>query len=158
MIRFFKELYLTGFTLSFRFRMPERFGGGWEPTVDAVKGVTGVAAIEIVIFTMIMMWIEIYFGARFFSNAGKLIFVLSIMPIYFVNYYALLTRGHGIKFKREHDTLEKSRRLLLRSGISFMYLASVFASSTWVGGKAAVHFSGICSSFARTCFNLSLSS
>jgi hypothetical protein len=135
MIRFFKELYLTVFTVGFRFRSPQRFGVGLGATVDAGKGVAGVTVVGILIVTIIIAWIEILLGARFFLNAGKLVYGLSLIPIYFINNYILLTRGHGLKFEREYDTLSKSRRirlevscavLLLLTIVSFFYTVSVY--------------------------------
>ena len=37
MFRFFKELYLTLFTVGFRFRQPKQLGGGWGPFIDSIK-------------------------------------------------------------------------------------------------------------------------
>jgi hypothetical protein len=48
MFRFFKEIYLTMFTIGFRFRMPKRLGGGWGPDVDAAKGVAVITLILLI--------------------------------------------------------------------------------------------------------------
>jgi hypothetical protein len=125
MIRFLKELYLTGFTLGFRFRIPQRFGGGWGPIIDAGKGAGFLSLITFVILMDIGDWIEIYVGTRFSFHSDPWVIRASGLALYLANYYVLVIRGHGIKFEREFDKLEKSRKILLVVSCAVLVLATI---------------------------------
>ncbi len=131
MIRFLKELYLTGFTLGFRFRI----AGGWGrwvpslgPIMDAGKGVFFVWVIMFLILEGIKSYIEIHVGTQVNSPWE----FAAVMALYFANHYILVTRGHGIKFEREFDNLEKNRKNLLLASCGVMGLATI-AFSIYLG-------------------------
>jgi hypothetical protein len=138
MIRFLKELYLTGFTIGFRLRMPEKLGGGWGPIVDAGKGVGLVWLIEFFILKGIESYIEIHFGTKFYfldstqwTNA-----IVITLALYLPNYYILVARRHGIKFEREEfKNLKKSRKFFLIASFVAMLLAtaafSIYSDSAY---------------------------
>jgi hypothetical protein len=120
MFRFFKELYLAGFTLGFRVS-----GSSWSPAMNASKGVGGVSVIEIVILMGIAAWIEIHLGSKVFFTAGKWAVRIACLAIYLINYYVLVTRGHGITFGSEFNHLKKSRKNLLLASCGIMVLATI---------------------------------
>lgn len=120
MFRFFKEIYLTGFTLGFR-----SGGGSWTPRINAGKGVVGVTLIEWAILIGIVGWIEMYFGTRFLLSAGKWAVGITFLALYYANYHILITRGHGITFEREFPHLKKSRKVLLMAAFAMLLLATI---------------------------------
>jgi hypothetical protein len=120
MFRFFKELYLTYFTLFFRFACDR-----WTRPSNLGKGVAGVTAIEAVILMVITAWIEIYIGTKFFFGINRWIIGIAFFALCLPNYYILVTRGHGIGFEREFSHLEKSRKNLLLASCAVIVLAIV---------------------------------
>lgn len=108
MFRFFKEIYLTCFTLFYRFACKR-----WSHGSNVGKGLGGVVLIESICLIVIASWIEIYSGARFLLTQGKMTVWAVILIIAVPNFYALVVRDHGIKFEREFSHLEKGRRLRL---------------------------------------------
>ncbi|MGB7749531.1 MAG: hypothetical protein WBN75_19845 [Verrucomicrobiia bacterium] len=129
MIRFFKELYLTGFTLGFRARMPEKFGGGWGPVIDAGKGVAVLSLIILINLTNIRGWIEIYIGTRFSFDSSRWAQWAIALIFFYANYYVLVTRGRGIKFEREEfKNLKISRKVLLIMSFTALLLATIVFS------------------------------
>jgi hypothetical protein len=126
MFRFLKEIYLTGFTLGFRFRI----AGGWGrwipslgPIMDAGKGVFFVSVILFLILDGIESLIEIFVGTKF-SFDDSLWGLAAVLALYYMNYYVLVTRGHGIKFEREFTQLKKSRKVLLVVSCAILLLAT----------------------------------
>jgi hypothetical protein len=121
MLRFLKELYLTMFTLGFRFRI----GDGLGPTMDAGKGVLLICVIILFIFNGIKSYIEIYVGTRFNFDSALWERAAIILAIYLPNNYILDTCGHGIKFEREFTNLKKSRKVLLVMSCAMVLLATI---------------------------------
>ena len=120
MFRFFKELYLTAFVLGFRVS-----GSSWTPGLNAGKGVAGVTLIEALILMGIEEWIEILVGTRFSFNSSPWALRIASLVLYFVNYYILVTRSHGIKFEGEFNNLKKSRKAILLVSCVVMILAAI---------------------------------
>ena len=120
MIRFFRELYLTWFTLGFRFRT----GRGWGPIIDAGKGVLFALIIQLLILSGIEQHIEIFIGTRLLFNSGIWVFIPAGLAIYFANYWVLISCGHGIRFEREFDNLNKPRKVLLLVSCVVLLLAA----------------------------------
>jgi hypothetical protein len=118
--QFLKELYLAEFTSFYK-----ASSGSWTPGINAAKGATGVALFEWIILAGIASWLDILAGTRFLLQFSKLAIVIAFFALYFVNYYVLVTRGHGIKFEREFNNLKKSKRTLLRISCYLMELATV---------------------------------
>jgi hypothetical protein len=119
MFRFLKELYLTGFTLGFKFAH-ER----WTPLINLGKGVAGVTLFEAFIFMEIAVWIAIYFGMKSFFDADKWTIGAIFMALCAANHYILVIRGHGIKFEREFSNLEKSKKSRLLASCAVLMLAN----------------------------------
>jgi hypothetical protein len=122
MIRFFKELYLTGFALIFKSSHASGRTAG---------AVTIVALIEWLILGGISSWIDIFMGTRFLlSNtnslaSSKLAILFLFFALYLANYHILVTRDHGIRFARGFDNLAKSRRILLVISFWGLILATI---------------------------------
>jgi hypothetical protein len=128
MIRFLKEIYLTGFTLGFRFRI----GPGWvtnmATNMNIGKGVVCVAAIEGLIFSGIAFWIDTFSGTGFMLSLSKPVVIVFALALYYANYYVLVTRSYGIKFEREFNNLKKSRKILLvASSVGLMVAVIAFS-------------------------------
>jgi len=140
MIHFFKELYLTAFTIGFRFRAPQQLGGGWGPDTDAAKGVCAVTLIEAAILMGIMDRIEIYLEINMFSHVSRWTIYIAVLALYLPNRYVLITRGHGIRFERTFKNLTNSRKVLLLTTCLLMILTvmafSIYSSIAyrrWIG-------------------------
>jgi len=123
-IQFFKELYLTCFTILFK--IP-----GGTPRSKAVSAVTAIAVIEGLFLAGITSWIDIFMGTRFLlsdSNSlpsSKLVILLFFLALCFANNRFLVTRGHGIKFEREFNNLKKTRKILLVTSCCGLVLATI---------------------------------
>jgi hypothetical protein len=135
MIRFLKELYLTGFTLGFRARMPEKLGGGWGPVIDAGKGVAVLSLIGLINLTNIEYWFDICIGTRFTFDSNRWEQGAVFAAAFIANYYILVARGYGIRFEREFKNLKKSRKVLLVVSCAVLLLAdimfSIYSDSTY---------------------------
>jgi hypothetical protein len=119
-LRFFKELYLVGFTLGFR-----ASSSSWTPGLNAGKGVAGVTIIQVLIFMAIEGWIEMLVGTRLSFDTSPWAIRIAALALYLANYYVLVTRGYGIKFEREFDSLKKPRRVFLLVSCVLMILAAI---------------------------------
>jgi len=119
MFRFLKEIYLTGFTLGFKFAC-ER----WTPLINLGKGVTAVALFEAFILMGIAGWIDVYLGSRTFLSASKMAVGIAFLVLCAANHYILVIRGHGIKFERDFSNLEKSRKIRLLVTCALLMLAN----------------------------------
>jgi len=124
MIRFFKELYLTGFIILYK--IPGK-------TLSSRSGtsVTAIAVVEWLFLAGVSSWIDICTGKRFLlSDANslafsKLVIVVVFIALGFVNYRILVTRGHGIKFERKFDNLQKSKKIILVTSCCGLVLATI---------------------------------
>lgn len=128
MIRFFKEVYLTVFALGYK----AGIAGGWQRMnrkfgiiMDVGKGVLLVWLIEFFILKGIESYIEIHVGKRFSFDSSLWAKIAISFAVYYVNYYVLVTLGHGIKFEREFNNLKKSRKILLLVSFVVLLLATI---------------------------------
>ena len=128
MIRFFKELYLTVFTIGFRCRMPQRLGGGWGPDVDAGKGIAVISLITLINLSNIKDWIEIHVGTRSFYDFDRWPHWVVGVAVFLVNYYVLVGCSHGIRFEREFTHLKNTRKVLLVTSCALLLLATIVFS------------------------------
>jgi len=126
MIQFFKEIYLTAFSILFK--IP---GGNTKGKIAGA--VTLITLIEWLILAGIASWIDIFTGTRFLLSdansliSSKLIVVVLLLALGSVNNRVLVTRGHGIKFEREFNNLKKSRKnLLIASCVTLSLTAIAF--------------------------------
>ena len=125
MIRFFKEIYLTAFTIGFKLRAPPQLGGGWGPTIDAGKGVGVVWFIEFCFLMGGRDYIEVLNKVRYSFDSSLWVKVAMIFALYIPNYYILVTRGHGIEFERGFTHLKKSRKIVLIACFSLLVLTAI---------------------------------
>ena len=117
MVRFFKELYLTAFTMFFR------LGVSRTPAYGAGKGVAGVASIEAILLLSVVSWIQTLAGTK--SRIPKWEFVIPYFALCFANHYVLVSRGHGTAFECQFAHLKSSRRTLLLASCVAIVLAAV---------------------------------
>jgi hypothetical protein len=124
MIRFFKELYLTGFTLLYK--IP-----GGTPHSKTGTSVPVIALFEVAFLAGVLSWIDISNGKRFLLSSSnslashKIVFLFFFIVLSLVNYHILVTRGHGIKYEREFNNLKKSRKILLVTSCCGLALATI---------------------------------
>jgi hypothetical protein len=129
MIRFFKDLYLTLFTLGYK----AGFAGGWQRLnhrfgiiMDQGKGVFLVSIMMFFILFGIKQYIGIHIGKRFAFDSLP-VELVAVLAIYYVNLYILVTCGHGIKYEREFHTLKNNRKtVLIMSCLVLMFAAIAF--------------------------------
>lgn len=108
MLRFFKELYLTMFTIFFR-----AGGAEWSSGVNAGKGVAGVTLIESAVLLSILSWMDMLTGTTSFLSFSKWVAVVAFLAICAANHYPLVILGHGVTFERAFSDLKNTRRIFL---------------------------------------------
>ena len=107
MIRYITELYLTGFAVFFRFRPNQKV------SIRAGRAITAITFILWMAFLALFCIIEIFSGRIFLNQATKLTIIVAWFGCYFINMHILYVRGHGVRFEREFDKMERSARNLL---------------------------------------------
>jgi hypothetical protein len=122
MIRFLKDLYLTGFTVLFRIRPRGKI------STRAGRAIGGVTLIEWFILVGISSCIEMLLGKRFLFYFSKPVIVSAFFALFLVNQYVLYIRGHGIKFDREFNNLGKSRKIVLVTSCAVLLVATIALS------------------------------
>lgn len=117
MIRFVKQLYLTGFAVIFRLSRSKDVD-------NRAGGAIGlITLIEWFILIGILFYVQILVGSKFVF--AKPVVIISFIALLFVNLYFLAVRRHGIKFEREFDSLEKPRRIALVVSCAVVAVASI---------------------------------
>jgi hypothetical protein len=142
MIRFFRDLYLTFFTVGFRARAPQELGGGWGPIVDAGKGVVVVCLIELLILKGLTSCIKAVVGTGLFFDSSEWKILATSLALYVLNYYMLVKCGYGIKFEREFTDLKRSRKFLLLASCAMLFLGSIafaiYSDSVWLNRRQPI--------------------
>jgi hypothetical protein len=119
MMGIFKELYLTGFTLVFRF-----FRKGSTPSRSGqAAGI--LMLIEWVVLVAIWDCIEMLLGKRDLIGLSKPAIVIITFALYLMNLYVLYFRGYGINYERGFNSLKKSKRFVLVAGCAALLVASI---------------------------------
>jgi hypothetical protein len=128
MIQFIKELYFTAFTLGYKFRT----AGGWQrlnhrfgTKMDQGKGVLFVSIIELFLLKGIESHIEIYTRTRFLFDSSFGVIIIISFAFYCANYYALIVRGHGMRFERDFKDLKRSKKFILVASFAVLLLATI---------------------------------
>lgn len=120
MIRFFKELYLTGFVIFYRIPSKKNI----DYRLGAALGV--VAFVQSFILMGVACGIEIFIGGKLPELSRQEFLIIPLM-IFFVNMYFISYRRYGIEFDKKFDKLDKSRkRLLIIGSIVFILVAIAF--------------------------------
>jgi hypothetical protein len=57
--------------------------------------------------------IEIYSGRKFLNQVPKLTIVIALFGLYLINMHILYVRGHGVRFEREFDKMDRPAKNLL---------------------------------------------
>ncbi|HSY10385.1 MAG TPA: hypothetical protein VK840_05665 [Candidatus Dormibacteraeota bacterium] len=121
MIRFFKELYLTGYV--FFYRASSR---SWSHAYNVGKGIAGVSLFVSLILMGINAWIEILVGKQFFiPHVSRFDGWVEAFIIFLVNYYILAIRGLGVGFEKDFNNLKKSKQTFLQVSCCVMQIISV---------------------------------
>jgi hypothetical protein len=119
MIRFFKEVYLTGFAIIFNSSRARKV------TYRAGGAIGALTLIEWLVFIGISGYIEMFLNKKLLFYFSKPVVVIAFFALFFANQYVLFIRGHGIKFAQEFASLKKSRRILLMVSCALLLLASM---------------------------------
>lgn len=120
MLQFFKQIYLTAFTIFFRVG-----GADWTPGINAGKGVAGVAMIEWLILIGTASWIDVFEGRKFLLGIPKWISIVLFLALCALNHYPLVVCGYGTHFQHEFAHLRKSRKLLLLASCALVILGAI---------------------------------
>ena len=122
MSRFFKEIYLTGFTLLFRISRAK----------DIAYKVGGACSIITLVewfnLVNILSWIDILAGKEISPRFSEPEALLAGFVLFCINVYALFSLRYGINFERKFDQLEKTRRSLLVAICVVLLLATIVFS------------------------------
>ncbi len=126
MIRFLKEVYLTGFTIVFKLSRAKKI------TYRAGGAMTIITLIESFNLTNILSWIDIFAGKQIVPRLSEPEILLAFLVLGYLNLYVLITCGftfgHGLQFEREFDNLKKSRKILLVTSCVVLLLATIVFS------------------------------
>ncbi len=116
MIRILKELYLTEFTLLYRYPF---WGDAQKKARRAVSGLSVFVGLALI---AIESWMQILSKTKFYIFPAWVL-VLFSCALCLANDYVLVTRGHGIKFERQFDHIKKPKRVLLVASCVVIMLA-----------------------------------
>jgi hypothetical protein len=117
MIRFVRQLYLTGFAVSFRLSRSKNVN------YRAGGAIGLITLVEWLILIGILSYVQILVRSKFVF--AKPVVVIAFIALFFVNQYFLTVRSHGIKFEREFDSLEKPRRIALVVSCAVVAVAAI---------------------------------
>jgi hypothetical protein len=117
MIRFAKELYLTGFAIIFRLSRQK------DIAYKAGGAVAAITVIEWFIILGIYGYIETFLRKN--TIYPKSAVLIAFFTLYMLNGYILFFRRHGIKFAQKFDGLEKSRRVILVVSVAVLSVAAI---------------------------------
>jgi hypothetical protein len=123
MIRFFRELYLTAFIIIIK--IPSRKGNNFGKIGGAIGAITVVEWLNIV---NISSWLDIFAGKQVLPRFSELELLIAGFTLFLSNQYILFTAGHGTKFEREFDDLNKNRRTILVVSCVALLLATIIFS------------------------------
>jgi H+/Cl- antiporter ClcA len=117
MIRFLKEVYLTGFAIIFKISREKDVG------FRIGIAIGPVAFVESLFLIGISDCIQMFLNKRIlFSNSQA---AIAFFILFFVNMYFLWLRGYGVKFADKFDGLKKSRRILLVTSCAVILVATI---------------------------------
>ena len=120
MIRLIKEIYLTGFSIIFRASRARKI------THKAGSAIALLTLIDWMVLLGIAYCIEMCFLKQpLFSHFSKAEIIIAFLALALANQYILWSRGHGIKFEREFNSLKRSKRILLLVSFGVLTVAAV---------------------------------
>jgi uncharacterized membrane protein YidH (DUF202 family) len=105
MIRFFKEVYLTGYVIIFRISRVK------DIAYKAGAAIGFVTLIESLFLIGIDNCIEMFLNKKVILSKPAV--WLALFALFLINVYFLFFRRYGTKFEREFDNIKKSRRIIL---------------------------------------------
>ena len=123
MIRFLKEVYLTGFAVVFKLSRAKKIA------YRAGGAVTIITLIESFNIINILSWIDIFAGKQIAPGLSEPEILLAFFVLCFLNLYFLIICGftfvQGLPFEHEFDLLKKSRKILLVTSCVVVLLATI---------------------------------
>lgn len=117
MIQFIKEVYLTAFAIIFRRARVK------DIAYKAGSAVGAITVIEWLILVGISGYVEMFYGKKYLLSKPAV--VIAFLALFLVNGYVLFFRGHGVKFARDFDGLEKTRRITLVVSCAVVTVAAI---------------------------------
>jgi hypothetical protein len=126
MIRFLKEIYLTGFTILFKLSRAKKI------TYRAGGAMTIITLIESFNLTNISSWIDIFAGKQIAPRLSEPEYILVFLVLAYLNLYVLIVCGftfsHGLPFEHEFNNLKKSRKIALVTSCVVLLLDTIVFS------------------------------
>jgi hypothetical protein len=119
MIRFFKEVYFTGFAIIFKMSRTKRIG------YKAGNAICAITVIELLILIGILGVVEMLLNKPKLFYFSRPVVITTILALYFANMYVLCIRRYGIKFAHEFDSLKQSRKTLLAISCAVLTMAAI---------------------------------
>ncbi|HEV2329141.1 MAG TPA: hypothetical protein VGY56_10175 [Verrucomicrobiae bacterium] len=132
-IRFLKEIYLTGFAVTFNLSRVK------DIAFKAGGAIGLLTVLEWLLLIGISGYLEMFLNKKL--TLIKPIIIIAFFTLFTVNGYFLYFRGHGIDFATKFHNLKKSRRVLLV--LSFVVLSSISIVLFVLSGIAYRHFIGV---------------
>jgi len=117
MVRFLKDIYLTGFAIIFRLSRAKK---------DSYRSGGAIGLITLVewfVFIGIWGYIEMFLHRQILFS--KRAVYGAFVALFFANMYFLMLRGFAVRFARDFDKLEKSRRIRLVVSCAVVVVVSV---------------------------------
>ena len=117
MIRFLKEVYLTGFAIMYRIPRTK------DIAYKAGGATVAITVVEWFVLEGLRGYIGIYLNKKIIISEP--IVLIAYFALFLVNGYFLFFLKHGIKFAHEFDSLKKSRRILLVVSFAVLSVAAI---------------------------------
>jgi hypothetical protein len=115
--RFFKEIYLTAFTVLFRLN-------AWGPRTARGASVALIALIESGVLLGIDLLVDDFSGITLLPTIPKWAFIVIYFAIAVLNFYVLVFRRHGVKFEREFSHFKTGKKIqLILASVAVMLAA-----------------------------------
>jgi hypothetical protein len=117
-LRFFKEIYLTAFTVLFRLN-------AWGPQTARGASVALIALIESGVLLGIDLLVDDFSGRTLLPTIPKWAFVVIYLVIAVLNFHLLVFRRHGVEFEREFSHFKTGKKIQLVLASMAVMLAAI---------------------------------
>jgi hypothetical protein len=117
MIRFAKEIYLTGFVIIFRLSRVK------DIAYKAGGAIGAITVVEWFALEGLRADIDTFLNRN--TIFSKPVVYAAFFALFLMNGYVLFFRGHGIKFAREFESMRKARRIVLVVSCAVLSVAAI---------------------------------
>jgi hypothetical protein len=115
-----KKVYLSVFDIFYSSASSE-----WSESLNSWKGVLGVTLVEWALINIVNIWALFFVRINISGLFGTIGFDFLLVLSFCLNYFALVTRGVGIRYEHELGILEASQRrasTIIGSGVTIIIL------------------------------------